>query len=292
MIMSEDDRRRRKRRRPRSPKTSCCCCCCRRRRAASRTAILFAAFVLSIVADQRNLLSYAQTALRKKGQKKGGQQTRRRRGNKMKVMMMTTMSMSMDATNNKNRMKPSPSSSLSSSTNNRQKKKRGNNGSSDINKKGRGGGSRKWTLHRLDRARYPLATCLDGTQGVYYVRPGAGVGRRKVFVHLEGGGWCGAVGRDTYTRYGETNSDALVPACGSKFYDCAYRATTNLGSSKFDTGEKKFAVQSGRFSTDRKINPAFWDWTHVYVRYCDGGMFSGRRKDAIPDPSTRYKVAQ
>lgn len=39
---------------------------------------------------------------------------------------------------------------------------------------------------------------------------------------------------------------------------------------------------------DKAINPAFWNWSHVYVRYCDGASFSGLREDPLLDSPKIY----
>ena len=65
----------------------------------------------------------------------------------------------------------------------------------------------QWALHLLDATEYPLAQCLDGSQGGFYFSPGSGSGASSWVIHTQGGGWC--------------VSDA----------DCAGRAKSALGSS-------------------------------------------------------------
>jgi hypothetical protein len=48
----------------------------------------------------------------------------------------------------------------------------------------------EWKLHMLNADTYPMAKCLDGSQGAYYVREGNEMDSSKVFFFLEGGGWC------------------------------------------------------------------------------------------------------
>jgi hypothetical protein len=36
------------------------------------------------------------------------------------------------------------------------------------------------------------------------------------------------------------------------------------------------------FSTDPEANPLLHNWTKVYVRYCDGGYYSGDRNEVVP----------
>jgi hypothetical protein len=115
--------------------------------------------------------------------------------------------------------------------------------------------SDNYTRHLLAAAD---AVCLDGSPGAYYFRPGAET--RKFYVHYEGGGWC------------------------TDLHECAGRATELLGSSKAypasmvpyqDRGY--FNVSVGYFSTDPKINPMMYNWSSVFLRYCDGTSFTGAR---------------
>jgi hypothetical protein len=100
---------------------------------------------------------------------------------------------------------------------------------------------------------YPLATCLDGSSGRYYLRPGAET--RKFFIFHEGGGFCGSED------------------------DCAQRANTSLGSTVDDS--PTMALTDSYFSRDEELSPLLWNWTHVYVRYCDGAYYSGERSEQL-----------
>lgn len=87
------------------------------------------------------------------------------------------------------------------------------------------------------------ATCLDGSPGAYYYR--AGAESHKVFIHTQGGGYC------------LTNDD------------CYARSLTDLGSSN-NYPPSQVVGGSGYFSTDPSINPLMWNWTLLYLPYCDG----------------------
>eukprot|EP00588_Corethron_pennatum_P011358 CAMPEP_0194267132 /NCGR_PEP_ID=MMETSP0169-20130528/1769_1 /TAXON_ID=218684 /ORGANISM="Corethron pennatum, Strain L29A3" /LENGTH=471 /DNA_ID=CAMNT_0039007941 /DNA_START=64 /DNA_END=1479 /DNA_ORIENTATION=- len=120
---------------------------------------------------------------------------------------------------------------------------------------------REWKLHRLDLQKYPLATCLDGSPGAYYIRPGTATGpeiNSKVFLHMEGGAWC---------------------------YDnasCYERSKSHLGSTVDDTDDAlSWANAEAYWSMDETVNPAVWDWTSVFIRYCDGASLSGLREEPI-----------
>lgn len=77
---------------------------------------------------------------------------------------------------------------------------------------------------------------------------GVGSGRNKLIMHLEGGGWC-------------YNED-----------DCVERSRTALGSSK---NWPPTAIFNGFLSDNPFTNPLFFEWTLVYLKYCDGASFAG-----------------
>ncbi|XP_024519433.1 pectin acetylesterase 7 [Selaginella moellendorffii] len=99
----------------------------------------------------------------------------------------------------------------------------------------------------LQDARQSGAVCLDGSAPAYHLRPGFGSGAKNWHIRLEGGGWC------------ESSSA------------CATRAKTSHGSSKLMSNQILF---NGILSNKYSVNPDFYNWNHVYVRYCDGGSFS------------------
>jgi len=100
-----------------------------------------------------------------------------------------------------------------------------------------------------EAARTKGALCLDGTAPAYYLKKGSGTGLRKWYIHHEGGGWC------------------------SSLPDCYGRSQTNLGSSK--TYPPTANLDGGYFSSDQRVNPQMYNWNMVYMKYCDGGSFSG-----------------
>jgi len=93
------------------------------------------------------------------------------------------------------------------------------------------------------------AVCLDGTPGAYYFKPGTGSGMSKWYIHHEGGGWCSSLG------------------------DCHGRSLTNLGSSKAYPASVN--LDGGYFSSNPQVNPQMYNWNMLYLKYCDGGSFSG-----------------
>ena len=102
---------------------------------------------------------------------------------------------------------------------------------------------------------YPLATCLDGSSARYYLSPGSPTSTTWLIFH-EGGGGCG--------------SEA----------DCRNRALTRLGSTRAD---RKTLRLDGKyyFRRDPLANPLLSDAHHVFVRYCDGGLYSGERREPL-----------
>mmetsp|Transcript_25911 Transcript_25911/g.28815 ORF Transcript_25911/g.28815 Transcript_25911/m.28815 type:complete len:381 (+) Transcript_25911:19-1161(+) len=104
-----------------------------------------------------------------------------------------------------------------------------------------------------EAAKTEGAICIDGTPGAYYFRPGSGSGANKWYIHHEGGGWC-------------ESSD-----------NCYGRSLGRLGSSKSYT--PTMALNGGYFSNEDTVNPMMYNWNMVYLKYCDGGSFSGNRED-------------
>lgn len=102
------------------------------------------------------------------------------------------------------------------------------------------------------------AACLDGSPGAYYFLPGNGSGAKSWYIHHQGGGWC------------ESLDDCLGRSKSALGSSKSYPATANLGG--------------GYFSTDPTQNPLMYNWNKVFMRYCDGGSFSGNN-----DKTTTYQ---
>ncbi|PUZ57774.1 hypothetical protein GQ55_5G456100 [Panicum hallii var. hallii] len=103
-------------------------------------------------------------------------------------------------------------------------------------------------LTLLAAARDKGAVCLDGSPPGYHLQTGSGAGSRSWLIHLEGGGWCDTV------------------------RSCSSRRMTYFGSSKFMQRHINF---TGILSKDPALNPDFYSWNRVFVRYCDGASFAG-----------------
>ncbi|KAI5001355.1 hypothetical protein ZWY2020_026005 [Hordeum vulgare] len=117
-------------------------------------------------------------------------------------------------------------------------------------------------LTLLAGAQEKGAVCLDGTPPGYHVQRGSGDGSNNWLIHLQGGGWCSTV------------------------QDCSSRRNSSLGlgSSNF----MKPILFAGILGSDQQLNPDFYNWNKVYVRYCDGGSFSGDAEGQAQDGSTLY----
>ncbi|XP_072956890.1 pectin acetylesterase 9-like [Typha angustifolia] len=92
------------------------------------------------------------------------------------------------------------------------------------------------------------AVCLDGSPPAYHLHRGVGAGARNWLLQFEGGGWCNDVA------------------------SCLERSTTRRGSTRY---MNKLEVFSGILSDDPAMNPDFYDWNRVKLRYCDGASFAG-----------------
>nr|CAB3473029.1 unnamed protein product [Digitaria exilis] len=92
------------------------------------------------------------------------------------------------------------------------------------------------------------AVCMDGTPPAYNLDPGSGTGSRSWIVNLEGGAWCNSA------------------------RTCQLSKGTGRGSSDHMDKEIPF---TGIMSSSRAINPDFYNWNRVKIRYCDGGSFAG-----------------
>uniref|UniRef100_A0A0E0BDH6 Pectin acetylesterase n=1 Tax=Oryza glumipatula TaxID=40148 RepID=A0A0E0BDH6_9ORYZ len=96
--------------------------------------------------------------------------------------------------------------------------------------------------------RGEAGVCLDGSPPAYHLHRGSGGGAGGWVLQFEGGGWC---------------NDAP---------SCAERAGTRRGSTR---SMDSLEVFSGLLSNDPGMNPDFYNWNRVKLRYCDGGSFAG-----------------
>ncbi|MCD9646237.1 hypothetical protein HAX54_035926, partial [Datura stramonium] len=103
------------------------------------------------------------------------------------------------------------------------------------------------------------AVCLDGSPPAYHLYRGFGHGVRNWIILLSGGAWC------------------------RNITDCLNRSKTDLGSSKLMMP----FIFLGIFSKSKSENPDFYNWNKVFVRYCDGGAFTGDIESVDPRRGAR-----
>lgn len=99
---------------------------------------------------------------------------------------------------------------------------------------------------------YPLANCLDGSPARYYLSNG---NASRIFVFFEGGGFC-------------QNLSA-----------CQQRAASYFGSTLQDP--PFLTLDRPYFSRSPAASPLLSSFTFAFVRYCDGGYFSGDRRAPV-----------
>lgn len=118
------------------------------------------------------------------------------------------------------------------------------------------------------------ASCLDGTPPGIYVHPGT-TNKDKFVIFFDGGGFCA----------GSTVNETID--------SCYKRSFTGLGSTK-DYPPTKDASGYGILSPVKEDNPYFYDWTKVFVIYCDGSEYLGNRDEPIQykDKSLYFRGAK
>ncbi|XP_042013847.1 pectin acetylesterase 8-like isoform X2 [Salvia splendens] len=105
------------------------------------------------------------------------------------------------------------------------------------------------------------AVCLDGTPGAYYFSKGFGDGINSWMIFLPGGAWCA------------TNEG------------CLNKSSTDLGSNKNPP-----PLPLGTFqSTNKTINPDFYNWNIVQIRYCDGASFMADVEAVNPETNLHLR---
>ncbi|XP_008797987.1 pectin acetylesterase 7-like isoform X2 [Phoenix dactylifera] len=108
------------------------------------------------------------------------------------------------------------------------------------------------------------AVCLDGSPPAYHFAPGFGSGVNNWLVHMEGGGWC------------------------SNVEECKERTGNFRGSSKY----MKQLSFSGILGNQQNLNPDFYNWNKVKIRYCDGSSFTGDIEAVNPATNLHFRGAR
>ena len=99
------------------------------------------------------------------------------------------------------------------------------------------------------------ARCLDGSQAAVYISKGAA---NKTLIFFTGDGYCEGTSLSTTLE------------------NCYKRSKSEDGSS-INYPDTYDLDTYGILSSDQNINPNFWNWTRVYIPYCDGSLFQGTR---------------
>ncbi|CAN4087153.1 unnamed protein product [Withania somnifera] len=116
----------------------------------------------------------------------------------------------------------------------------------------------------LENAVSKGAVCLDGSPPVYHFEPGFGEGAQNWLVQLSGGEWCRTVEA------------------------CVDRSKSVLGSSR----NMEPWLFKGIFSKSQTANSDFYNWNKVFVRYCDGGGFTGDVEYVDPATNLHFRGAR
>lgn len=108
------------------------------------------------------------------------------------------------------------------------------------------------------------AKCLDGTNYKFLFQNGSE--SKKFMIFFNGGAYCSYENKE--------------------FLDsCHERSKESLGScSSYGSGGGIYSTNEsfGYFSSDVHINPLFANWNKVFLPYCDGTLFQGYVKEAVP----------
>lgn len=102
------------------------------------------------------------------------------------------------------------------------------------------------------------AVCNDGTDAVFYFAAGSGAGEGKWIINLETGGDCGTP--EACVARAESRPDKVSSA--------SYPETTTRG---------------GIFAPDPVLNPDFFNWNAVQIKYCSSAWWHGS-KAATEEP--------
>eukprot|EP00052_Salpingoeca_macrocollata_P000982 m.23224 g.23224 ORF g.23224 m.23224 type:complete len:384 (-) comp11011_c0_seq1:49-1200(-) len=126
------------------------------------------------------------------------------------------------------------------------------------------------------------ARCLDGTPGMYYLRPSTGgVNSTKWVIHIQGGAWCESL-EDCVSR-----SKSRLGSSLRKFQPCADPREGQPCHADLDhiEGCNNTRWCGSLMVNDPDINPLAYDWNAVLFMYCDGGSWTG-------DTETTYQGTQ
>eukprot|EP01084_Bolivina_argentea_P110061 196586_1 len=120
------------------------------------------------------------------------------------------------------------------------------------------------------------ALCLDGSQAVYYFKPGIEI--NKWVIYFPGTAWC--------TGFDETIISHRIKSCIA----FSTRTSTNNIPNSIDLNSLHpiTAVNSLVINSNKTQNPLLYNWNHVYVHYCDGSSFSSNLDQPILYKTNKY----
>ena len=141
----------------------------------------------------------------------------------------------------------------------------------------------RWCLEFADPqlpACAPAGTApRSGTPAGYYFRPGSGDGAKKWYIHMEGGGWC-----QLETPYQNWPNDNCLDRANNS------NPTAWLARLGTLTADPPSAVWDIAYSSaDPAVNPLMHSWNSVYLRYCDGGTFTGDNTTTVNGTKLHFK---
>lgn len=114
-------------------------------------------------------------------------------------------------------------------------------------------------FHLYKHPSTSAAKCLDGSPAALYFSEATDTASKDKFIVLfEGGSSC----------MGSTLSNVLE--------DCNKRTKNHLGSSDKYIDKLNFENVS-IISGNKTINPLYYGWNRVFIKYCDGSMHQGTR---------------
>ena len=129
------------------------------------------------------------------------------------------------------------------------------------------------TLQILDPSKYPKAKCLDGSPGAFYIKKSDSNTNKSWVIFLEGGGWCWDLD-DCFSRASYTDLGSSVNYT---------EAMTEYNLWMFSEVDESAASKDNVDFMNRGMNPEthmdMSTFNKVYVKYCDGNSFSGRKSD-------------
>lgn len=120
------------------------------------------------------------------------------------------------------------------------------------------------TMHKVSLGAYPLARCLDGSPGTFYIAPAKKkTNAQKWSIHFPSSGVC-----SLDAPRGQSGDCLLVEHC----FD---RSRGPRGSST------SYPMMTPLVESEQMAIPLTRDWNRVVAVSCDGGMFSGRAQDPV-----------